>query len=291
VIPAFTVADAMPGILYVVSTPIGNLEDITLRALRILRECDLIAAEDTRVTRKLLSHFDIHTPLTSYHQHTRGEKAESLTAKLREGKSIALVSDAGTPGISDPGADLIALALAEGIQVTPVPGPSAAVAALVVSGLSTGRFAFEGFPPRTRTDRREFFDALARESRTLILYEAPGRVLETLQDLHRTLGDRPVSVARELTKMFEEVYHGTLAGAISYIDAKKPRGEFVLVVAGSSAAPSRDDASSEPDAVRAALKAALDAGASPRDAVQEVAVRLRLPRRYVYGTFLDMTGR
>lgn len=280
----------MPGTLYVVSTPIGNLEDITLRALRILREADLIAAEDTRVTRKLLSHYDIHTPLTSYHQHTRGEKEEGLVRRLIEGQSIALVSDAGTPGISDPGADLISAAIAEGIPVTPIPGANAALSALVVSGLSTSRFAFEGFPPRTKTDRRAFFGALAAESRTILLYEAPGRVLETLQDLHRALGDRPVGVARELTKLFEEVYRGTLAGAISHFSERRPRGEFVLAVGGAPAAPARSESPSDLDAVRLALQDALDSGETPRDAVRRVAAALKLPRRYVYSLLLEMTA-
>jgi 16S rRNA (cytidine1402-2'-O)-methyltransferase len=281
----------MPGTLYVVSTPIGNLEDITLRALRILREADLIAAEDTRVTRKLLSHYDIHTPLTSYHQHTREDKEAGLIRKLLDGKSIALVSDAGTPGISDPGADLITGAIAEGIQVTPIPGAGAAISALVVSGLSASRFAFEGFPPRTKSDRREFFASLESERRSIILYEAPGRVVETLQDLHRALGERPVAVARELTKMFEEVYRGTMSGAIGHYKETRPRGEFVIVLGGAATVPSMESAESDSESVRHALQAALDSGLSSRDAVHQVAARLKLPRRYVYSLLLEMTGR
>lgn len=280
----------MPGTLYVLATPIGNLEDITLRALRLLKEVRLVAAEDTRVTRKLLSHYDIHTPLTSYHQHTRGEKAETIVARLLEGEDIALVSDAGLPGISDPGSDLVALALAQGITVTPVPGANAALSALVVSGLSTGRFAFEGFPPRGKTDRREFFLSLRDEPRTLVLYEAPGRLLETLEDLLAMLGDRSVAVARELTKLYEEVYRGTLTGAVRQFSIQKPRGEFTLVVGGAASAPA-SDTELAPDAVRTALQAALDAGATSRDAVQEVSVRLHLPRRFVYSTLLEMLDR
>src|ERR1051325_7874950 len=171
----------MSGTLFVVGTPIGNLEDISLRALRVLKEVSLIAAEDTRVTRKLLSHYDIHTPLTSFHQHSRGEKGESIVAKLVAGQSIALVSDAGMPGISDPGSELINLAIASSIPVVPIPGANAAVAALVVSGLPTGRFTFFGFPPRTKSDRKTFFAELARNGHTAVLYESPGRLLSTLK--------------------------------------------------------------------------------------------------------------
>src|SRR5258706_13832333 len=181
----------MPGTLYVVGTPIGNLEDISLRALRVLKEANLIAAEDTRVTRKLLSHFDIHTPLTSFHQHSRGEKAESILARLTLGENVALVSDAGMPGISDPGSELIEMAIRESITVTPIPGPNAALAALVVSGLPTAKFCFQGFPPRTKTDRRTFFADLKDDRRTIVLYESPGRALATLNELYATLGNRP----------------------------------------------------------------------------------------------------
>jgi 16S rRNA (cytidine1402-2'-O)-methyltransferase len=281
----------MPGTLYVVATPIGNLEDITLRALRILKEVALIAAEDTRVTRKLLSHFDIHTPLTSFHQHTRGIKAEGLVEKLVTGQSIALVSDAGMPAISDPGSELVTLALASGIQVTPIPGPNAALSALVVSGLPTGRFAFDGFPPRTRSDRREFFEGLREERRTVLLYESPARILSTLRELHSTLGDRPVAIARELTKLFEEVYRGPLNGAIAHFTEHKPRGEFTIVVGGVETAPrptEADDPVQQQEELKTALEAALKAGASSRDAVQQVAARLKLPRRYVYSTLLQL---
>jgi 16S rRNA (cytidine1402-2'-O)-methyltransferase len=282
----------MPGILYVVATPIGNLEDVSLRALRVLKEADLIAAEDTRVTRKLLSRFDIHTPLTSCHRHTREEKTQSLAARLAEGQTIALVSDAGTPGISDPGSELIAEALANSAQVVPIPGPNAALAALVVSGLPAGRFAFDGFPPRTKGDRREFFDNLREERRTVVLYESPGRLVSTLEELHLVLGDRPVAVARELTKVFEEVYRGTLAGAAARFRERRPRGEFTLVI-GPAPRPHPRPLSLKgrgEEEVRQALRAALEAGATPRDAVRQTAGRLRLPRRCVYNLLLEMTG-
>ncbi len=273
----------MPGTLYVVGTPIGNLEDISLRALRILREVDLIAAEDTRVTRKLLSHYDIHSPLTSYHQHSRGEKVDSLINRLVSGQAVALVSDAGTPGISDPGADLIRRALDAGVSVIPIPGPNAALAALVASGLPTGRFAFEGFPPRTKTDRREFFLGLRDEQRTVILYESAQRIAGTLADLYSVIGDRPVALARELTKKFEDVYRGRLSGALDHCDVHKPRGEFTIVVGP----PERSTETHVTDP-RAALRSALDTGASPRDAVQQVAAALNLPRRTVYRAMLEL---
>jgi 16S rRNA (cytidine1402-2'-O)-methyltransferase len=275
----------MPGTLYIVATPIGNLEDISLRALRLLREVDLIAAEDTRVTRKLLSHYDIHTPLISYHQHSRGEKAESLVDRLISGQAIALVSDAGTPGISDPGADLIRRALDANVSVIPIPGANAAVAALVASGLPTGRFSFEGFPPRTKTDRREFFADLRDEPRTVILYESAQRMDATLSDLYAAIGDRPVALARELTKKFEEIFRGCLSAAIHHCDEHKPRGEFTIVI-GPPEKSIEERQSTDP---RAALRKALDTGATPRDAVQQVAADLHLPRRTVYRAMLELT--
>lgn len=277
----------MPGTLYIVSTPIGNLEDITLRALRILRECDLIAAEDTRVTRKLLSHFDIHTPLTSYHHHTKEDKTVTILSRLDEGASVSLVSDAGTPGISDPGADLIVRAIGAGVTIVPIPGASAALSSLVASGLPTSRFCFDGFPPRTKTDRREFFRSLESERRTIILYEAPTRLLHTLQDLLEHLSDRKVAIAREVTKRFEEVFRGRLSESIAHFRANAPRGEFTLIVHGAT----ERVATPEPPAedVEASLRRALSDGLSGRDAVQLVAANLKLPRRQVYATFLSLS--
>ena len=276
----------MAGLLYVVSTPIGNLEDITLRALRILKEVDLIAAEDTRVTRKLLSHFDIHTPLTSFHEHSRGEKADSLLSRLESGESIALVSDAGTPLISDPGGEMVGAAIRRGIPVIPVPGASAILAGLVASGLSASRFAFDGFPPRPKGDRRDFFDALKSERRTFILYESPIRLTDTLEDLYKALGDRDVSVTRELTKLFEETYRGPLSGAISHFHERKPRGEFTIVVAGAPEA----DRPEPPSAatIDRALRKELDSGSSARDAVESVSKQLGLPRKVVYRASIAM---
>ena len=276
----------MAGTLYVVSTPIGNLEDITLRALRILREVDLIAAEDTRVTRKLLSHYDIHTPLTPFHEHSRGEKAESLVARLERGESVALVSDAGTPLISDPGAELVSLVVEAGIPVEPIPGASAVMAGLVASGLPAARFAFDGFPPRPKSDRREFFASLKNERRTMVLYESPNRLTDTLVELYKALGDRPASVSREITKKFEETYRGTLSGAVSHFHDQKPRGEFVVVVGG---APDVPAATPDSDSVERALREAMNAGASSRDAIESVSKRLRLPRKVVYRVSIAMS--
>ena len=282
----------MSGTLFVVATPIGNLEDITLRALRVLRECDLIAAEDTRVTRKLLSHFDIHTPLTSYHRHTKESKEESLLSRLAGGATVALVSDAGTPGISDPGSDLIARAIDMGVTVIPIPGASAVLSGLVCSGLPTGRFAFDGFPPRTRTDRREFFTRLECESRTIVLYEAPTRLLATLQELLDHLGDRRVAIVREITKKFEETYRGTLTGGLAQFRAVAPRGEFTLVVEGQTrdARVGMPEAANSDDA-RSSLRHALSEGMSGREAIVHVAKKLKLPRREVYTEYLKMTGK
>jgi 16S rRNA (cytidine1402-2'-O)-methyltransferase len=269
------------GTLYLVATPIGNLEDITARALRILREADLIAAEDTRVTRKLLAHFDIHTPLTSYHAHTSDEKSDSLVEKLTAGQSIALVCDAGTPAISDPGADLVAAAIAEGVRVEPIPGASAVIAALIASGLPTGRFLFEGFLPRTKPDRRERLLAASRETRTVIFYEAPTRIRELLADLLKVCPpDRRVAAAREVTKKFEEFVRGTLTEVQAHFTANEPRGEFVVVLEGASeaASPESDDA---PD-TETLLRTALEQGLSPRDAARDIAKQTGEPRNEVY---------
>lgn len=274
----------MPGTLYVVATPIGNLEDITLRAMRVLREVNLICAEDTRVTRKLLSHFDIHTPLTSYHRHTRDSKEQELLERLVAGDNVAIVSDAGTPGVSDPGERLVAMSVERGIPVVPVPGASAALTALVSSGLPTARFAFDGFPPRPKSDRKTFFGGLQAEMRTIVLYEAPTRILQTLEELRLALGERRVAVGREMTKAFEEVFRGTLSEAIDRFGSKPARGEMTIVVEGSPASaealpPSDND-------VVTALAAAVARGCTSRDAVAEVSANLGLPRKLVYRVFL-----
>jgi len=221
----------MPGTLYIVSTPIGNLEDITYRAVRILKEVETIAAEDTRHTRKLLSHLQINTPLTSYHDFNKEEKTAVLIERLLAGASFALVSDAGTPTVSDPGYYLITQAIAAGIAVNPIPGPSAVTAALAVSGLPTDRFAFEGFLPRKK-GRTKKLEALSSEERTIILYESPHRIVSLLKALQLRMGERRVAVCREMTKVYEEVVRGSLSEVIERLEKKTVKGEITLVLEG-----------------------------------------------------------
>lgn len=221
------------GTLYLVATPIGNLSDVTLRALETLKTVRLIAAEDTRVTKKLLSHFEIRTPTTSYHEHNRREAGEALLARLLAGEDIALVTDAGTPAVSDPGEDLVRLCLEHGIPVTPIPGACAAINALIVSGLDTRRFVFEGFLPTDKKEREEVLFSLKTEARTAILYESPHRLLDTLSLLGEYLGEqRKLALCRELTKLNESVFYGTVQSALSHFRENAPRGEFVLVLEG-----------------------------------------------------------
>ena len=224
----------MAGTLYLCATPIGNLEDMTFRCVRILKEVDLIAAEDTRNSIRLLNHFEIKTPMTSYHEYNKIEKGRKLVEKLREGTDIALITDAGTPGISDPGEELVRMCREEGIPVTAVPGAAACVTALTISGLSTRRFAFEAFLPTEKKERQQILEELKQETRTIVLYEAPHRLVKTLRLLLETLGDRQVRVCRELTKKHETVYENTLSGAVSYYEEQEPKGECVLVIAGKS---------------------------------------------------------
>ncbi|MDP2209201.1 MAG: 16S rRNA (cytidine(1402)-2'-O)-methyltransferase [Bacteroidota bacterium] len=223
--------EIQPGTLYIVSTPIGNLEDITFRAVKILSGVDLIAAEDTRKTKILLEHYNIKKELISYFQFNEAKRTPELIESLKSGKSIAIVSDAGTPGISDPAYRLVRAAIDDGINIIPIPGASALLAALVVSGLPTDGFVFEGFLPHKK-GRRTKLEHLKAESRTIILYESPHRILKTLQQLQETFGDRQVAVAREITKKFEEVFRGTLSEALNYFSSKSIKGEFVLVVKG-----------------------------------------------------------
>lgn len=220
------------GTLTLCATPIGNLEDITYRVVRTLQEVDFIAAEDTRHTRKLLNHFDIHTKLISYHEHNKMEKGKELIELLKQGKNLALVTDAGTPGISDPGEDIVKLAIEEGITVTSAPGAVAGITALILSGQSTRRFIFEGFLPTDKKERKALLESLKSETRTTILYEAPHRLNKTLELLYEALGDRSITVTKELTKKFEFIHKTTLSGAINYFEEVEPKGEFVLVLAG-----------------------------------------------------------
>lgn len=225
----------MSGKLYLCATPIGNLEDITLRVLRTLKEVDLIAAEDTRNSIKLLNHFDIKTPMTSYHEYNKIDKAYQLVTKMREGKNIALITDAGTPGISDPGEDIVRICYEEGIPVTSLPGAAACITALTMSGLPTRRFAFEAFLPKDKKEHQAVLEELKTETRTIIIYEAPHHLVRTLQELSDTLGgERRLTICRELTKRHEEKLQMTLADSLSYYEVNEPRGEYVLIIAGRS---------------------------------------------------------
>lgn len=224
----------MAGILYLCATPIGNLEDITFRVLRTLKEVDLIAAEDTRNSIKLLNHFQIQTPMTSYHEFNKIEKAYQLVAKLKEGKNIALITDAGTPGISDPGEDIVRICYEEGIEVTSLPGAAACITALTMSGRSTRRFAFEAFLPKDKKERVSVIEELKNETRTIIIYEAPHHLLKTVKELMDALGDRQLTLCRELTKKHEEKIQTTFSSLLSYYEEKEPRGEYVLVICGKS---------------------------------------------------------
>lgn len=238
----------MSGTLYLCATPIGNLQDMTPRVIQTLREVDVIAAEDTRNSIRLLNHFDIHTPMTSYHEYNRVEKAKQLIEQLKSGKNIALITDAGTPAISDPGEVLVQMCHENGVPVTSLPGAAACIVALTLSGLSTGRFCFEGFLPSDKADKaarvkkKQILEELVRETRTIILYEAPHHLVRTLEELHEALGDRRITLCRELTKKFETVMPTTLEKALQYYDKEEPRGEYVLVVEGRSLEAVRQEA-------------------------------------------------
>jgi 16S rRNA (cytidine1402-2'-O)-methyltransferase len=273
-----------PG-LYVVATPIGNLGDVTLRALATLAAADAILAEDTRVSRRLLDRYEISTPLTPYHEHNAAQVRPGLLARLVAGEALALISDAGTPMISDPGYKLAAEAAAAGVAVTSLPGPSAALAALTVAALPTDRFFFEGFLPPKAAARRERINALAGVPATLVFYEAPGRLADALADLAAELGPRPAAVARELTKLYEETRRGTLADlAVRYAGEAAPKGEIVIVVGPPLAAPPPDA-----DALDKAIVGAL-ATLSVKDAAAAVAAETGLPRREIYARALRLAG-
>jgi 16S rRNA (cytidine1402-2'-O)-methyltransferase len=272
---------AMPGTLFVVATPLGNLEDITLRALRVLKEVSLIAAEDTRHSRKLLAHYGISTPLTSYYDAIERHKAPALIARLRQGSSLALISDAGTPGIADPGYHLVCAAIAAGVRVEPIPGPSAVAAALSVAGLPTDRFVFEGFVPAKAGARRKFFSALAQETRTLVVYEAARRLVACLHDLEAGLGDRQVVMLRELTKVFEEVLRGTAGQLATQLGERAAtralQGEVTLVIAGGEA-----PAPPAAEVLSAAIERLRGEGMSLKEIARVLARERGLSRRDVY---------
>jgi len=269
------------GTLFLVATPIGNLEDITFRALNVLREVPLIAAEDTRTARKLLTHYDIHTRLVSYNEHNMRERTPQLLRALTLG-DVALVSEAGMPGVSDPGYELTVAALNAGHEVSPIPGASASVAAVAASGLPSRQFTFVGFLPRRSSERRKLFESLAAERRTLVAFESPHRLVAALTDIRAALGDRRLAVCRELTKRYEEIFRGTISEAIAHFT--EPRGEFTLVIEGASDSPpnvSDDD-------LRADLKTLRESGLSARDAVTQVAKSTGIPRKRVYALSLTL---
>ncbi len=279
----------MQGKLYLCATPIGNLEDMTFRAVRTLREADLIAAEDTRNSIKLLNHFDIKTPMTSYHEYNRIEKARYLVEQMREGKNVALITDAGTPGISDPGEDLVRLAHEAGIEVTSLPGACACVTALTLSGLSTRRFCFEAFLPQDKKERQTILEELKTETRTVILYEAPHRLVRTLEELLENLGDRRITLCRELTKKHETVFLSTLSGALEYYRDREPKGECVIVMEGRSREEMREEErrSWEEMDIREHMDLYLSRGMDQKAAMKAVAKDRRIGKRDVYRMVLE----
>ncbi|MFN6529118.1 16S rRNA (cytidine(1402)-2'-O)-methyltransferase [Nostoc sp. ChiSLP03a] len=279
--------DPKPGTLYVVGTPIGNLEDITFRAVRILQTVDIIAAEDTRHTGKLLQYFQVKTPQVSYHEHNRTSRIPELLEHLVNNKAIALVSDAGMPGISDPGYELVKACIEAGIPVVPIPGASAAITALSAAGLPTDRFVFEGFLPAKTQHRQEHLESLQTESRTLIFYESPHRLRDTLQDLALVWGsDRQIVLGRELTKLYEEFWRGTIAEAIAYYTQREPQGEYTLVVAG---IPASQPQLTEAELI-AELKQLISQGISRSQASRQLAKFTSLPRRQLYQLALSIVS-
>lgn len=275
----------MSGTLYVVGTPIGNLSDFSPRAVEILQSVDFIAVEDTRVTLKLLNHFEIKKPMVSYHEHNLRERGAGIIDRILSGESAAVVSDAGMPCISDPGEDLVRLAAEAGITAVVIPGPSAAVSALCLSGLSTSRFSFEGFLSTNRHNRMEHLQSLIRDTHTLIFYEAPHKLLTTLHDIRNVLGNRRLSICRELTKLHEEVIRTDFDGAIALYEGKPPKGEFVLIIEG--AAPEREPEGTLEEAVAQARKL-VDAGTKQTDAAKQVAAETGFKKSEIYAAMLTL---
>lgn len=273
------------GVLYIVATPIGNLEDITLRAIRILKEAAVIAAEDTRHTKKLLDRYGIETPLTSYHDHNKEEKAPLLVARLLEGHDVALVSDAGTPGISDPGYYLINLAIGHGIRIAPIPGPVAAVAALSISGLPTDRFVFEGFLPARRSQRMKRLRELSSDDRTLIFYEAPHRIISAIEDMLAIFGDRNAVLTRELTKIHEEVIRLNLSDMLKRLKKRTMKGEITIMLHGAKKESSKKEM---PDLKEYLKNLMLHRGLSKKEAIAAAAKELGLPKKVVYEESLKL---
>ena len=274
----------MPGKLYLCATPIGNLGDITYRCVEVLKSVDLIAAEDTRRTLTLLNHLGIEKPLVSYFEHNRREKGEMLVARLKNGESIALVSDAGTPAISDPGEDLVALCAENGIETVPIPGAVAAINGLIVSGLPTGRFAFEGFLSVNKKNRMEMLEKLKNEERTIIFHEAPHKLMNTLNDLLKALGNRRIALCRELTKLHEEIFRTDIEGAIARYSENPPKGEFVLVVEGRPAgeAAAEEQAKWADMSVEEHVQMYVSSGMSEKDAIKAAAADRGVSKRDIY---------
>ena len=281
----------MSGTLYLVATPIGNLEDMTYRAVRVLGAVDLIAAEDTRNSIKLLNHFDIHTPMTSYHEHNKYEKAEELMEKLRSGTNIAVISDAGTPGISDPGEVLVDMCINEGITVVPVPGACAAVNALISSGQSSRRFTFEGFLPYDKKERVQVLEGLKDETRTIIMYEAPHKLEKTLKALEEVLGsDRSISLCKEITKKHENVSKTTIGEALKALEDNPPKGEYVLVISGRDKAEIEEERAAKWDSmsVEDHIRMYMEQGLTKKDAVKKVAADRNMNKREVYDIGINL---
>ncbi len=274
------------GMLYLVATPIGNLEDITLRAIKVLNKVDIIAAEDTRQTLKLLNHLEIKKPLVSYYEHNKVSKGNYLIEQLLEGKEIALVSDAGTPAISDPGEDLVKLAIENNIQITSVPGPVAAIAGIIASGLKCGRFVFEGFLPMNKKERKHRLSQLKEEFRTMVFYEAPHKLKYTLNDLYETLGDRRIVLARELTKKFEEYLRFSLKEAIDFYEKNAPKGEFVVMVEGVNEEELAEEQTHKWSSISLEehVKLYMDEGMTKKEAISKVAADRGLSKRDVYNS-------
>ena len=275
----------MAGMLYLVPTPIGNLGDISKRARETLESADFIAAEDTRVSLKLLNHLELKKPLVSYYEHNKSFKGEKILDRILAGETCALVSDAGSPAISDPGEDLVKQCAAAGITVCAIPGPCAAITALSISGQATGRFCFEGFLSTAKKSRREHLESLKNETRTMIFYEAPHKLLTTLEDMADTFGeDRPISLCRELTKLHEEVIRATLGEAVARYSQTPPKGEFVLILAG---APDREREVPTATDAAARVNQLIAQGLSRKDAIKQTAAELGLPKNAVYSAALE----
>ncbi|NLL75688.1 MAG: 16S rRNA (cytidine(1402)-2'-O)-methyltransferase [Clostridiales bacterium] len=279
----------MAGSLYLCATPIGNLDDMTLRAIDTLKSVDLIAAEDTRNSIKLLNHFDIKTPMTSYHEYNRVEKGHYLIGQMQEGKSVALITDAGTPAISDPGETLVMLCQEAGITVTSLPGAAACITALTLSGLSTRRFCFEGFLPSDKREKRDVLEELAQESRTIIIYEAPHHLVKTLEELYEALGERKITICRELTKKFETIMPMTIESALAFYKENEPRGEYVLVIQGKSIEEKKEEAalSWQEMPLEEHMKYYEGQGVDRKEAMKLVAKDRGIGKRDVYNMLLE----